>query len=59
MYVELQSQTAFTLGHELSYELNDNNIANKSTGCPKKKVSFRIFDYYEFSCLLEISKVSK
>ena len=41
MYVELQSQTAFTLGHELSYELNDNNIANKSTGCPKK--SFQTF----------------
>ena len=58
MYVELQSQTAFTLGHELSYELNDNNIANKSTGCPKK-VGFRIFDYYEFSCLLEIFKGSK
>ena len=54
MYVELQSQTAFTLGHELSYELNDNNIANKSTGCPK--VGFRIFDNYDFSCLLEIFK---
>ena len=38
MYVELQSQTAFTLGHELSYELNDNNIANKSTGCTLFKI---------------------
>ena len=48
MYVELQSQTAFTLGHELSYELNDNNIANKSTGCPKKKLALEFLTMMSF-----------
>ena len=53
MYVELQSQTAFTFGHELSYELMITILQTNLQGVPKK-VGFRIFDYYEFSCLLEI-----